>query len=155
MDGPVAALYAALTICEQNAAYFFPVVVSGNSSVSPKCCRTVAMIKSIRKESFGCLHTITVSVEPQAVATQVLAECASKDECQAQVKKKAAAATVDAARGTSLEGCNGLLAELSSLCTQDAGNEQGGPAGDGPLLGGNRKTNKGTGKPLIEVIESS
>lgn len=93
-------------------------------------------------------------VDLRGVAAQVLSEYASRDECQGQVKKKAAAAAMDAAKGTSLEGCNGLLAELSSLCTQEVGKEQAGPP-TSDLLGAKDKLKKVTGKPLIEVIGSS
>jgi hypothetical protein len=73
------------------------------------------------------------------------------------VEKQAAAAAVEAAKGTSLEGCTGLLAQLSSLCTQDIEKEKEGgtSANSNPLLRDVSLLNATGKKPLIEVLSSS
>lgn len=55
---------------------------------------------------------------------QVLTEYTSHEECKSQAAKKSAAAALQAAQGTGLEGCKGLLSELCSL-TKKSENEQG------------------------------
>jgi hypothetical protein len=87
----------------------------------------------------------------------VLTEYASKDECCEQVKKQAAAAAMEAAKGTSLEGCTGLLAQLSSLCTQDTAKEEvdSASASSNLLLRDDSLRNASGNKPLIEVLGSS
>lgn len=85
---------------------------------------------------------------------QVLSEYANRDECQAQVEKQVAAAAAEAAKGTNLEGCKGLLAELGSLCTKDSGKEQDSKT-TGSTLFRDALDRNSTRKPLIEEIESS
>lgn len=119
------------------------------SPSSQQCYRPFVMFHKRRPQT-----KVRCSECERRVAVQVLSEYADTDECRAAVEKKAAAAAVEAAKGTALEGCNELLAELGSLSTQAVGKEHGTSTSSESLLG-EKSGRKVTGKPLIEELGGS